>query len=249
MTPSGIDISFPTPPSTSRNHLYPNPGYLGLSSHEAIFGRLSSGNQGETNSTASEPVVESTQVQHGAKLIEQIRSILQISLCKDLVQSWLGRGVNLALAGVFIEQCTQAVVDVLTPEALNTQELPTEVSKRLFARSCKSLEMDENATIEDFRAEFCHNWEALGLFFTALSRATMDVVSFEPLYSTEKERRGLRRLAMYFSDCCLEIALSLDCLNDLQLMLQYENFILHSYADGDQSRSVSMFFFLLLLTV
>ncbi|KAF4969339.1 hypothetical protein FSARC_3414 [Fusarium sarcochroum] len=47
--------------------------------------------------------------------------------------------------------------------------------------------------------------------------------------------RGLSRLAMQFSDAFLEIAVSLDCLNDLQLLLQYENFILHSMVDGDQS--------------
>ncbi|KAL3417430.1 hypothetical protein PVAG01_11430 [Phlyctema vagabunda] len=40
---------------------------------------------------------------------------------------------------------------------------------------------------------------------------------------------------MRYSDSCIEIAISLDCLNDLQLFLQYENFILHSFVEGDQS--------------
>ncbi|RBR20112.1 uncharacterized protein FIESC28_05391 [Fusarium coffeatum] len=54
-------------------------------------------------------------------------------------------------------------------------------------------------------------------------------------FPTEAQRRHIRRLTMHFADRCLDICLSLDCLNDLQLILQYENFILHSLVDGDQS--------------
>ncbi|KAF2025160.1 hypothetical protein EK21DRAFT_104174 [Setomelanomma holmii] len=55
------------------------------------------------------------------------------------------------------------------------------------------------------------------------------------LYHSKQKRRALRRLAMQFSDSCLDVAFSLDCLNDLQLFLLYENFILHLLVDGDQS--------------
>ncbi|KAF4900256.1 hypothetical protein CGCF415_v010169 [Colletotrichum fructicola] len=40
---------------------------------------------------------------------------------------------------------------------------------------------------------------------------------------------------MHFADSCVDICLSLDCLNDLHLVLQYENYIIHSLIDGDQS--------------
>ena len=41
---------------------------------------------------------------------------------------------------------------------------------------------------------------------------------------------------MHLSDRCLEMCLSLDCLNDMQLLLQYENWIIHTFLDGDQSK-------------
>lgn len=75
----------------------------------------------------------------------------------------------------------------------------------------------------------------LGYFFSAVTRATIDIPFFPSLYTIEKEQYSLRRLTTKLSDCALEICLSLDCLNDLQLFFQYENFIVHSYMDGDQS--------------
>jgi hypothetical protein len=68
-----------------------------------------------------------------------------------------------------------------------------------------------------------------------VSRATIDIPFFPLLYNTEEQQYTLKRLATKLSDFSLEISLSLDCLNDLQLMVQYENFIVHSYVDGDQS--------------
>lgn len=64
----------------------------------------------------------------------------------------------------------------------------------------------------------------------------MDITFFPPLYSNEETKHTLRRLCTRVGDYALEISLSLDCLNDLQLLLQYENFVVHSHVDGDQSK-------------
>ncbi len=63
----------------------------------------------------------------------------------------------------------------------------------------------------------------MGLFATAVSRAADDLDIFEPLYFSFEERRSVKKLAMSISDRCLELALSVDRLNDLQLASQYEN--------------------------
>ncbi|KAJ4304884.1 hypothetical protein N0V90_000412 [Kalmusia sp. IMI 367209] len=63
----------------------------------------------------------------------------------------------------------------------------------------------------------------------------MHVRRFEPLFRSFEARRNLQKVAVRFSDRCLDISLSLDRLNDLQLLLQYENWISHSCLDGDQS--------------
>jgi len=78
-------------------------------------------------------------------------------------------------------------------------------------------------------------WESLGIFFTAAARAAYDTTSFPILYSTNEERRKLIKELTHLGDGCLDTCLELDCLNDLQLILQYENLIVHSQVDGDQS--------------
>lgn len=76
----------------------------------------------------------------------------------------------------------------------------------------------------------------MGIFFTAPGRASLNVVNFTSLFKYPGQRRDLAKTLTYIGDCCLEICLSLDCLNDRQVMLQYENFILHSQVHGDQSQ-------------
>ena len=73
------------------------------------------------------------------------------------------------------------------------------------------------------------------MFLAAIGGATNEIEFFPPLYRTDEERCRLRRMAANLCDVALEVCLSLDSLNDLQLVLQYENWIVHSYVDGDQS--------------
>lgn len=79
-------------------------------------------------------------------------------------------------------------------------------------------------------------WETLGLFFSAVSRATVDVNLFNGLFDDEQQRISVQKFAMRCSDNCIDISTSLDCLNDLQLVLQYETCTVHSLVDGDQSK-------------
>lgn len=78
-------------------------------------------------------------------------------------------------------------------------------------------------------------WETLAIFLSAVVRATMDIQFFPSLYTTEEKKYSLRKLCTRLADYALEITISLDCLNDLQVCLQYENFIVHSHVDGDHS--------------
>ncbi|KAF4839579.1 hypothetical protein CGCSCA4_v011088 [Colletotrichum siamense] len=65
----------------------------------------------------------------------------------------------------------------------------------------------------------------------------MEVPFFPSLYKSDVRRQQLVGLAIKVSDALTEICISLDCLNDLQLIAQYENFIAHSYVLGIQSYS------------
>lgn len=117
-----------------------------------------------------------------------------------------------------------------------------ECSRELFTGSREPLRNESSLSLEDFCNSFCEarvRWETLGIFFTVVSRATIDITHFEDLFISQQQRQKIRMLGTHFSDCCLNLALSLDCLNDLQLFLQYETFINHSIVNGDQSESIT----------
>lgn len=243
-----------------KSRRYPNPGYLGSSSHTTFFDHLAvndqhkvpNGSHEETNerSSTSGCVASEDKIEQGASFLNQIREAARLTTWKSLTETWVGKGINLPLAELFTLSCAAAACKAIGECAVEHSE-PSEglqstlrTSKQLFTHTCKLLKVRADDTIETFCGLFCRTsarWETLGIFFTAVSRATIDVAQFDGLYNSEQERRALRRLAMRFSDSCLDIALSLDCLNDLQLILQYENFILHSLVDGDQSKCYPSF--------
>ncbi|KAF4883836.1 hypothetical protein CGCF415_v013930 [Colletotrichum fructicola] len=63
----------------------------------------------------------------------------------------------------------------------------------------------------------------------------MDIAFFPPLFSSEIQKHEFHAMLMRHIVSVLEVCLSMDCLNDLQLFIQYERCIIHSYVDGDQS--------------
>lgn len=221
-------------------HRYPNPGYLGSFSSTTLFGNLLDvrdsilGDSDGNGSSQDNPFREAN-VTRGAGLIKQIEATVCIESCCNLISAWTARGSSLPLAGPFLEHCI-STMRTLFPNQGQTPVLSTELSRNLFLNTSRSIDTARSTTLHDFQEQFGHQrcrWETLGFFFTAASRAAIEMAKFE---SSSQEFRDLQRLGMNLSDLSLDIALSLDCLNDLQLVLQYENWILHSFVDGDQSK-------------
>src|SRR5690606_28167003 len=114
-----------------------------------------------------------------------------------------------------------------------------ERAKFLLKNTHVPLNIRADTTLDGFLAQMrgeCVRWESLGIFITAATRAALDTISFPPLYSNEGQRRTLITALTALGDSCLEKCLAVDFLNGLQLMLQYENFIVHSQVEGDQSK-------------
>ncbi|KAH7084001.1 hypothetical protein FB567DRAFT_96175 [Paraphoma chrysanthemicola] len=229
---------------------YSNPGYLGPTSHTTLLDQVSNDHHVHASSTQEIGLgnqshnlacaVNEAKIKTGGDLISRIQSSPRLHAWISLVESWLGEGINLPVAEPFTSSCAQAALRKLQGSDRDpTSRRAADISTELFVQSCMPITMTFAATVDDFREHFCApncvRWETLGIFFAAVSRATIDVTSQKDLYESESERKALQHVAMDHSDACLDIALSLDCLNDLQLVLQYENFILHSLVDGDQS--------------
>ncbi|CAG8888125.1 unnamed protein product [Penicillium egyptiacum] len=237
-------LGSPDEPSSfnPRRNPYPNPGYLGSSSHAAIFKHITpdgdhghGGHQTVPEDLHSDLFGDNHLVLQGADILRHLLTTYKLSAMKDLVMFWLVKGANLALAEPFVEHCAQSVSQLFTYHDDNWHLV---YARRLLQNSAQPLHFNDTSDLAAFSAQFLdHNsrWETLGIFFAAVSRATIDIAFFPSLYTTEQEQYTLRRLCTKLCDFALEISLSLDCLNDLQLVMQYENFIVHSYVDGDQS--------------
>lgn len=173
----------------------------------------------------------------GADILRHVLTAYPLFAMKELVMFWLAKGANLALAEPFVEQCAESVSQLFES---NDENWHLVYARRFLRNSAQPLRLAPSMDLEGFSNQFMdHNcrWETIAIFFAAVSRATIDISFFPSLYTAEEDQYKLRQLATKLCDFALEISLSLDCLNDLQLIVQYENFIVHSYVDGDQSES------------
>ncbi|KAJ4865317.1 fungal specific transcription factor domain-containing protein [Trichoderma breve] len=193
---------------------YPNPGYLGDVSHATIFNQHDESVQPPIPSPPADTFIDQAtfdRANHALSLLDQ----LQVSGLASLIRFWLKKGVSLALGEPFVETARVLLENTHRPIRVHRHSTPSEYLSQMSGRNIR--------------------WESLGIFLAAASRAALDTSSFGPLYNSDEGRRGLIKALTYIGDCCLETCLALDCLNDLQLVLQYENLIVHSQVDGDQS--------------
>ncbi|KAI5924560.1 hypothetical protein F4810DRAFT_129970 [Camillea tinctor] len=233
---------------TARRNVHPNPGYLGPSSHVAIFDRILA-DQNESPDTATIVVTPSPLSVHGpsldqnplsrqaAELLRQLFDTYDLSSMTSIVSFWNAGGINLALAEPLVETCAKGS-NFTSLTSFRGQSWHLDFSNRLLENTLRPLEYHDASTLSSYSAQFTGDqtrWETLGIFLSAVLRATMDLPFFPSLYSTEGQKHEFRGLLLQVLDSCLDLCLSLDCLNDLQHICQYENFIIHSYMNGDHS--------------
>lgn len=243
-------VSVPSP----QPHRYPNPGFLGSSSHSALFKQVSSSAGGDSpgprggalvlNPSPADMANDEVAVGKSVTALRQLGQ-LDVASLVILVNNWLSEGVNLPLAGPMVPTCVEAVsalwadVPVSSPGGSRLSDWILERAKFLLKNTHVPLNIRADTTLDGFLAQMrgeCVRWESLGIFITAATRAALDTISFPPLYSNEGQRRTVITALTALGDSCLEKCLAVDFLNGLQLMLQYENFIVHSQVEGDQSK-------------
>ena len=249
---SPVSVKSPQP------HRYPNPGFLGPSSYSAIFKQLSSSAGGNSpgpraqnagglvpNPSPADMANDEVAVSNSVTALRQLGQ-LDVANLVILVNNWLSEGVNLPLAGPMVPTCVEGVsqlwcdVPVSSTGGSRLSDWISERARLLLKNTHIPLSINGDTTFESFLAQMRGDsvrWETLGIFITAATRAALDTLSFPPLYSSEEQRRGLITALTSLGDSCLEKCLAVDFLNGLQLMLQYENFVVHSQVEGDQSES------------
>lgn len=222
-----VSAQLPSPPGP-----HPNPGYLGATSHVSIFSRLSRDRTPHRALMATGP---NTPIRGDA--VESMKRFLgnfPLETMIRLVMFWRATGANLALAEPIVDRCTEAMDDVL---AASSQRHPWHQAygELLLQNSLRPLIFCATSTLESFSANFLGDnirWETVGIFISAVIRATVEIPFFPPLYNSIVRRQELLDHGLELLDSFVETCLSMDRLNDLQLVLQYENFIAHSYLAG-----------------
>ncbi|RSL50879.1 hypothetical protein CEP53_008641 [Fusarium sp. AF-6] len=153
------------------------------------------------------------------------------------VSFWIEKGINLALAEPFVALCAR----ISNYSCLSSFEGPDwhlKLAQKLLANSIRPLEYDSSTNFSEYVDQFTGQntrWETLGIFLCAVLRALIEIPFFPTLYTTEESQRDLKEKLLALIGCSLDVCLSLDCLNDLQHLIQYENAITYTYTSGDQS--------------
>lgn len=229
--------SLPSSGAPAPKHAYPNPGYLGPSSHKSIFDSLptyaNDSVSGETLAKSDDHIL----VRDSVETLRMLLEIGPLDRLVSLVDVWLSRGSNLSLAGPLVQSCSHSASEILTSRPADDNTL-IHRAKLLLENSSKPLEFERGSRFDDFCNQTSGpntRWETMGLFLLAVCRATYDILYFNGLYDLEQQARSVRESAMKTANRCLEICHQLDCLNDISLILQYESWIVHSWVRGDES--------------
>lgn len=245
--PSGIGSlnHSPLEDSTPRQ-VYPNPGHLGVSSHAPIFDQIATSRDCDTEQPARignvrGPLVSRRLEKAASEVAESLQQLLahhSIDSLNDLVGFWLAKGVGLSLAEPLLPSCIHSVLNWPDLRTLQTREHFQSLVIHLLNNSAQALEIKAESTLLTFIGQLCgqqSRLETLGLFLASVARATVDVSFFPSLYATEDNRFTLQSLVTRLNDRIIDLCLLLDSLNDLQLILQFEHFVVHSNVSGDQS--------------
>ncbi|SPO06607.1 uncharacterized protein DNG_09297 [Cephalotrichum gorgonifer] len=248
-----------SPVASTPRTSYPNPLYLGASSHVTIFNHLS---QDENPLQVSNPPSESAAPpgsepflgfegeMQAAKIAEGLRRLLgafpgtfPLNPLRDLIAFWRATGANLALCEPFVDLIVHDPLDDLLSLSLSSRssggaDQYLAYARSLLHNSSRPLSCQPSLTVREYASQFLGSntrLETVGLLFCAVIRAASEVHIFPALYLEDARRQELLALAVKLTNVAVEVCLSFDRLNDLQLVFQYENFISHSYVFGVQS--------------
>jgi hypothetical protein len=242
--------ALPEPRAALPTHRYPNPGFLGAYSHSDIFRQVTTHSEPHsaihdpTHQLSSDPAALKADDVVRTQDIQTLKAIgqLDIPAIANLLNTWTSTGANLTLAQPFIRCSTKVVLgfyESLAPHLTAPDNGPewASIGTVLLRNTRAPINLNKHSTMDDLLTELSSNvrWEMIGLFLAAVGRACVDIAAFPTLFADRDQRRRLARSLTFLSDACLNACILSDSLTDLRLILNFENGILHSQVDGDQS--------------
>jgi hypothetical protein len=217
----------------------PNPGYIGPSSHARILDQI-------PLDEALAPDAESHKVSSDvASLIDQAAQQLHDLLLdrepgalQAIANFWREQGYTTVVAEEVTDVCIDSCGLLLQAKSTTSKNWSYDFIKLLYQNSNTQLPVRPSDTISDFTRQFTGErarLESFGIFLVALAKAALFVPFYPPLYTSQAQRFALRTTTIKLMDHCWALCESLNSLNILQLLLQYERFLIHNTIDGPQS--------------
>ncbi|KAJ3459924.1 hypothetical protein MRS44_015997 [Fusarium solani] len=183
------------PGAPTTHHQYPNPGFLGSSSHSAIYSQMSMyipggsirpddtpATQADTNPSpfsiaCSAQSAESSEDPHligrAAYALERLETA-NIRLLEALVRTWLNTGANLPLATPFVAPAAATILEwtnrPLTSPSTNDDNL-AQRSAFLIENTSKPIIITSDLTFDGFASQMLGTnlrWETIGIFYENL---------------------------------------------------------------------------------
>jgi hypothetical protein len=170
--------------------------------------------------------------------MQPLLSNAKLGYLNDLINFWLAKGGQLAAAGAFVQACIESAPSWQAAWSFRTVEQVDEFLQHIRDNSARAFLIQAATSESTFINQFSvgkSRLETLALFIVTAARATVEVTHYPPLYTTDSTRFEFQQLLTRACEKLIELCLSLDCLNDLQLLLQLEHFVLLSNVSGDQS--------------
>lgn len=172
----------PTPP-IPQARLYPNPGFLGSSSFEAVVHELSDQNQqcmtspenirieGEVARAAAQSTQDLQRVQNGAGVLRVALSLRKLNTTKTLFSGWQGHGSEQFLgstcATLFQESFSADMAEI--ERSTDQTNSVLSMSRRLFDNSTKPLDISDTMSVKEFYSLYTASnlrWETIGIIIT-----------------------------------------------------------------------------------
>ena len=166
---------------------------------------------------------------------------------EPFIQQWVEYSKGIALIASFMPECVASIKrDLYHPfvRAKSGRAL-LHASEMLFKNSSKPLKMPPNMAFQQYHILFTGEnlrWEAIGMLFAAVGLSASTMLAADTTLDMTKtasvNQKSLASRMLEASDVCIAFCEQTGHLNDPQMWLIYENFLLMSQVVGDSSYRV-----------
>lgn len=169
--------------SIAQSRLYPNPGFLGSSSFEAVVHELSDQNQQcittpeniRIDREVARATAQSTQdlqrVENGADVLRLALNLRKFDATKTLFSEWRGHGSEQFLGSTcatLFQESFSADMAYIERSTDQTNSILS-MSRRLFDNSTKPFDISDTMSVKEFYSLYSESnlrWETIGIIIT-----------------------------------------------------------------------------------